>query len=257
MTAHYKKVAISGDYSQVYSDGGAIMKRAVLLLTGLCAAFGVSGILLFHSQAILDGTTPTNAVQKNEQTLSFPFFIHQTGLIAEQLVVYEGPFWEDGSGVDSVNTVALLIHNGNRQGIEHARVVLTTSAGQLVFEADMIPAGRSVLIPEKREAAYAHTLVLDYEGWVSVSQESWSWKDTLSIRQTGMGTVAITNETDRPLQDVKLYYKSFLSEPGFLIGGRSFVYVLPYIAQNQTIHICPKNYAKGYSEIVYIEWKNG
>lgn len=230
------------------------MRRAILTLTGLCTSFCIFGGMFRYSDGLLNGLN-FNTQDDEQIALTVPFAVEDTGLIAEQLVEYNGPFWEDGSGRNTSGTAALLVHNSNRYGINHVRIVLKIQTGELVFEADRIPAGKSVLIPEMNESAYTDAPILDCKGWRSAGQGDWSGKNVLKIRCTDMGTIALTNETDKQLVDVQLYYKSYAQGPGYLVGGRSFVYALHYIGPKQTIHIYPKNYAKGYSEIVRIEWK--
>ena len=231
------------------------MRRVMLTLVGLGISLCVIGGMFLYSNALLDGKLGSDTNDGEETQTSFPFAIDDTGLIAERLIRYNGPFWENGAGSNASDVAALLVHNSNAHGINHARIVLETEAGELVFEVDRIPAGKSVLIPEMHGASYSDTSILNCKGWTSVGHGDWSGKNVLKIRCTDMGTIALTNETDKQLIDVQLYYKSYVQDPGYLVGGRSFVYVLHCIGPKQTIHIYPENYAKGYSEFVRIEWK--
>lgn len=235
----------------------------MLLAVGFGAGFCVLWILLVNGYTALAyclASGPVFSVSPGEilgqtgaEEMIMPFPVPGTCLVAEQIVLYEGPFLEADSAQETVQVAALLLRNTGEFGVESARVILEARSVQLVFEADTIPAGQAVLVLEKDGKEYGPQTFTGCTGWEVCSQADWSGAALLSIQGVDIGTVAVTNLTDRVLAGIQLYYKNYLSEPGFYVGGRTFMYLIERLEAGQTIYIYPSHYANGYSDFARVE----
>lgn len=235
----------------------------MLLAVGFSAGFCVLWILLVNVNTALAYSLASRPVlsvlpgEVSEQTgaeeIILPVSVPGTCLVAEQIVLYEGPFLEDDSGTEVTNVAALLLRNTGQFGVERARVVLEAGAVQLVFEADTIPAGQAVLVLEKDGKEYGPQTFTGCTGWEVCSQEDWSGAEMLEIQSVDMGTVRVTNQTDKVLAGILLHYKNYLADPGFFVGGRTYLYLIERLEPGQTIYIYPSHYANGYSQFARVE----
>lgn len=239
------------------------MRRTMLLIVGFGVCFAVLWLLLSNSVTALTcaavseplfqmhAQTGGNDAQKKEQTLPLP--VSGTSLIAEQIMLYEGAFLEDSYTQEVVQVAALLIRNTAQWGVERATVVLESGSCTYVFEADSIPPGEAVLVLEKNQSAYgAQTFTACY-GTSDCTAEDWSCSETVDIQCVDIGTVTVTNQTKQVLIGIMLYYKNYIADPGFFVGGRSNVHLIERMEPGQTIYIYPLFYAKKYSRFARIE----
>lgn len=234
----------------------------MLLVVGFSAGFCVLWVLLANAYTAVAGyqaLQPVFSVLPGEvpeltrpEELSLPILVPGTCLVAEQIVLYEGPFLENDSGRETVQA-ALLLRNTGAFGVQSAEVILEAGAVKLVFEADTIPAGQAVLALEKDGKEYGPQTFTGCTGWAVCSLEDWSGTEMLDIRGVDMGTVEVTNLTDRVLSGIRLYYKNYLQEPGFFVGGRTYLYLIERLEPGQTIYIYPSRYANGYSRFARVE----
>ena len=185
--------------------------------------------------------------------VTLPYGVDGTSLIAEKIVSYDGPFLEDGTNHEVVNVMGLLLRNAGDVGIERAEIVLTGDRQRFIFEADIIPPGATVLVLEKNRTFYGCKNFSSCSGWQITDNCGWSnWG--LDIEETGMGTLEVTNQTGRKIQQARLHYKTYLE--GILVGGITHVYTIESLQPGESILISPARYAKGYSRIIRVELKN-
>lgn len=189
----------------------------------------------------VESLTPVN--------ITLPCKVEGTNLIAENVISYEGPFLEDGSNQEVVNVMALMLYNSGDAGVEQTKVVLKRDIMEFVFEADMIPPGARVLVLEKERALYGYKNFTSCYGWQTINNCGWkNWP--ITIREISIGALEISNRTDETYNQLQIYYKTQLE--GVLVGGVTFVHTVKALDPGQTIQIYPKNYAKGYSQIVKV-----
>lgn len=237
------------------------MRRGILLVTGFGAGFFLLWFLLSGSLAAISYQGVSKPVlhvalgqtESAAEARKLPLQVSGTGLMAEQIVLYEGPLPESDQSGEHVSTVALLLRNTGACGVEQAKVILEAGDQQLVFEADTIPPGEAVLIPEKSRCAFGPQVFTACYGTSVYSAENWTGSDALQIGSVDMGTVAVTNQTDRVLCGIMLYYKSYIADPGFFVGEHAHMYLIEFLDPGQTIYINPAFYAEGFSRIARIK----
>lgn len=240
---------------------GRIIKRGVLLTAGFCGAVFVFAVLwksagaaIEHDQALMPVFSASSERESTvpEEMFTLPAVVDGTCLIAERIAVYDGPFLEDGSDKEVFNVTALVLRNASDQGVEKARVILKAGEHCLIFEASQIPAGEAVVVLEKNRTAYGITSFSSCTGWALAGTGDWTFPDLLTVEDVDLGTICVTNLSDAPLENIRLYYKTCLSEAGVNVGGITYELVVERVEAGQSVLLEPYHYASGYSRIVRI-----
>ncbi len=234
------------------------MRRSILLICGFTAAV-VSLWLLFvqvfpSEEELRLQLEPAVALEREDW--GFPVHISGTTLIAEKIVSYEGWHAEGDIGFETTDTAALLLYNYGAENIANAQVVLKVGAVEMVFVLDTLPAGERVLVPEQTGKGYGATVFHEYSGWQTVDYGDWDCALQLQFGFPDIGTITVTNRTDRTLCGITLHYKNYLPEASFYVGGRTNLHYIERIEPGDTICIYPLNYAYGYSKILRIQLGN-
>ena len=231
-------------------------RRLSLSIASVC--FGVLTALMLLCSVVYDGkpalasqSGDPSVVEYTAQTLSFPIPISCTTLVVEDLAAYDGAFFEDGTGREVFNVAALMLRNTSDQLVPYAHVVIHSTDCTYVFDGFMIPAGAAALIPEKNAQKLSSIAIEDCFGWSTVMEDSRQY--AISVSESGMDKLSVTNLSDAPIQNLTLYHKTYLEEWGFYMGGRAAETTIERILPGQTVVVYPKQYAAGYSKVVYYE----
>ena len=229
------------------------MRRFVLLAVGIVGGVLAAGVLCISAEDVLKppativGDSPEELVAE----ITLPINVPGTELIAQKLSAYEGPFLEDGTDREVVNVAALHLYNGSSSVILKAHIELQCENGVYVFEGDHIPPKSTVVILEQNAAAYRRESFLACRGWQE-TQQNQSAQSLISVSDMAMGTIIVTNMTDRIFRDVCIYYKSWLSPPDIYIGGITYMVQMPVLLPGQTKYLYQSHYASGYSKVVSV-----
>lgn len=240
------------------------IRRVGLLLLGLLGSTLVGWQLVKGAgpaAALPAEEKPIELVQQQiiieKERLEFPYAIPGTTLVAQYLAVYEGPYLEDGSGEDVVDAAALVLRNTAPVGIDQARVELHWPQGSYVFELDTLPAEKTLVVLERNKQKYAKHEFTGCVGTQSTGSGDWTGYRYVTLEETGLATVKVTNISDTDLQDIRLQYKSFLSPPDVLVGGVTYSVGIPQLAAGESVEVTPFRYVRGYSRFVRISWGEG
>lgn len=221
---------------------GALM--AMLLMCS--AVYGCKNTTEHGGQA-----REASTIDLNSHTLSFPIPISCTTLVIENLASYDGAFYGNGTEEEVYHTAAVMLRNTGENMVPYAHVVIHSTDYTYVFEGFMIPGGASVLIPEKYARKLSSTAVKNCFGWSTVMQDAEHYP--ISILESGMDELSVTNLSDFPIYNLTIYHKTYLNEWGFYMGGEAVETVVEQILPGQTVMVYPEQYAAGYSKVVYYE----
>lgn len=228
-----------------------VLKRTLLLIGALTGCLGGFVGFIFSVGAVLQRPEDCTVFTLSEP-ITLPCRVEGTGLIAQQLVMYEGPYLENGGDVPVSDITALLLYNDGKQEIDQTEVILTAQQ-ELTFLASNIMPGARVLVLEKNATPWQQWQVLGCSGWVNAVAGSQMPEAALEITEVDMGTLSVTNTTDEGLGELWLYYKNYLPEEELYIGGITFIKTIEYLNPGQVLLVNPEHYAVGYSRIVKIE----
>ena len=230
-----------------------LLKRAVLLILGFAGSALAAAALYISAEGVLIGAPQPHPFTEPTQpqiTNPLPILIPETTLLAESLSAYDGPFLEDGTDVEVTNVAALQVLNTGDFGVLKTLITLRFADSIYVFYAEHIPAGERIVLLEQTAKPYRSADDGFFTGW-QVTDTAGSTQG-VQITDRSMGTLVVTNTTDRTLRNIRLYYKAWLSPPDVYMGGIAYKTELPLLLPGQTVYLYPSHYAAGYSKVVAI-----
>ena len=220
---------------------------AVVLYT---TALGAAGMMV---TAPPDRTVCTMTRQEMGRVV-FPADVKGTPLRVLRTVRYEGPFLEDGGDTPIVDGLGLLVENTGEKHIRSAWVMLTKAEEAYFFLArDLPPYSRTVLL----EIGGAYGIATSFD-FITGSAETAEKADLLAkgeveIVPLELGSVAVTNRTNRTMPSLELTYKNYLEGANRYQGGICYRCMVYDLQPGQTVTLHPAHYATGYSRFVYAQ----
>lgn len=191
------------------------------------------------------------AVEVNTPT-GFPFKLEYTSLVAQKLIAYEGAYLEDGSEEAVTDVAALVLENTGTIGIEYAQIILEQNGRELSFDATYIPPKSTILLLEETKQPYSAAPVTACRCRTVIPGVFDKAERTVSVRETGMCTLEVTNLTDQPLSDIHIYYKHHEGGNDLYVGGITYSTVIPALEPGETRPVTPYRYASGYAQVVAV-----
>ena len=186
-------------------------------------------------------------------TFRMPEMIQGTTLLAERLTIYEGPFLEDGSDREVADVAALIVRNVGDHEIERCGIGLYFNEVCYTFYGERIPPDATVLLLEYGGMLYRTDSITSCSGWQVTASNKQDLSDFLKIEERAMGTIVVTNTTNRILNDICIYYKTWLSPPDIYVGGIAYSVEIPKLMPGQSEYLYPYHYAYGYSKVVSLK----
>lgn len=226
-----------------------------LLFTGVLlyvTAMHAAGIMVQYpaSQTVCRITDPTP-----QETISFPFAIEGTSLIAERVICYEGPDVEQNSQEPVSNTLALLIHNPETTPVYAVEVTLQSGENSYSFCGGYLPGQSRMLLVETGGAVWTTDPFFRCSGIAEPFAENPLEPGVLGLEDVDMGTVAVTNTGGEAMEGIRLYYKNYLPGTDIYLGGITYAVEVEALTPGQTVYLQPSRYASGYSRIVLAQAK--
>ena len=250
-----------------------VMRRAALLIMGVAgsvlAAMMLYGFVMHQNAVAADaemGAIESDDLIWNDlkkvtaldpADVVFPTVIPGTTLLAKELTSYDGPFVEDGTDREVVGAAALLVENFGKEDIAKAYIEIQWGEQLLSFYGEMLPVGKAVLLIEQAGTPSLQKNFTACNGWQVCTQEEDQLQKQVFVSDRAMGTVVVTNVTEKRLENICLYYKSWLSPQDILIGGIAYSICIPYLTPGQTEYLYPPHYASGYSRVVSVHIGEG
>lgn len=229
------------------------MRKFVLLVLSAAMCSWLFGV--FWSRVGEEELLSVTMAEQTETALrpvwQLPCAIPDTDLNALGLGLYDGPFWEDGSGDEVIGICALVLKNEGEEYIREGEVWLESSAGRLEFAFSMLPPGESVMIPEKNRQKVRPAYLSGMGATLEVLPND-QIMSQIKAEEQGQILLGITNEGQETLCGLKLYFKTYDTPAQIYIGGSVKTYDLPEILPGQTIEISPYGYVSGYSKVLAV-----
>ena len=230
------------------------LQRIVLwILALILSAVGVARIVRPEKESgpvFLPAQTEPAAT---ESWGALPESVPGTPLQIQALIQYEGPFWEDGTGEYVSNVAALMLCNPTDAGVRSGQVFLTLQGQEYVFEFSYLPAGGRLMVPEKNRLPYVRGLVTDCRCGKLVTQAFGVEASGVRLTPQGLSGILLENPGDRDLENVRLYYKLYLSEEDVYVGGSTYQVTVGDLPAGGRQEITPENFLWNYSAVVDIQ----
>lgn len=231
-----------------------------MLMVGLAGGLLAAAVLCvsvestYKIQDADDQKTPyaeTNG-SATQEPFDFPVRIPGTTLIAESISIYEGPFLEDGSDREVADIAALLVRNTGSEEILKCYIELESEDTCFAFLGERVPPGAAVLLLEYEGSLYKKCSFLDCKGWQITTHDALDVKNDVVIVEQSVGTLLVTNISDKTFSNIQVHYKSWLSPPDIFVGGISYSVTIPVLLPGQTETIYPHHYACGFSKVTSV-----
>ena len=221
------------------------VRRLFLAVWGTFCSAVVAFALVIHVWAC-------NREFLEQQMCILPCEIAGCDLVAEQLLRYDGPFFENGSREEVTDVAALILRNAGEEGVEAATIFLFQEGNRLVFEATQIPPGAAVLVLERDCKLYTGEPLVDCSGFAEKESTGWFPNAFVAIQNTDMGSISVMNRTDQHMQGIRLYYKTAYEGGLFYLGGITYETEIGELAPGEHAYASPEHYASGSSKIVRV-----
>lgn len=232
------------------------LKRIFLLILGIVGGVFPATILYISAQGVLYEPLPTVPVQEetvtNPETLRFPIVIQGTSLTAQKVSAYDGPYLEDGSDREVVDIMALHIFNTGEQEVLKAYITLCIDENNYTFYGENIPPKSTVILLEQDAQSYHTGNLIGCGGWQVTEAASAVKQEKISVVDRAMGTLVVTNISEEAVENIRIYYKAWLSPPDVYVGGITYTVTVPVLQPGQTEFLYPDHYASGFSKVVSV-----
>lgn len=185
------------------------------------------------------------------QSAAFPMCIPDSPLIAEKLVDYSGPYWEDGSGEAVEHVAGLMLSNPTDRLVEFAAIAIEQGAQTLYFFVYHLPPNSRCLVLEHSKSGYASREIRACrELCVRWGRQEFSREQ---IDYVGLGPdMTIINRDGRVLSHVTVRYKRYVQAEDYYLGGVVFSEHLFSVQPLERRSILPQHYEAGQARIVGI-----
>lgn len=175
-------------------------------------------------------------------------------LSCDKIAQFSGIFIEDGSDAPVDNVVALLVTNHSEKFLDLANVVYEIDGKKATFIVTGLPAGSSTWVMEYSKMEISSDSVITYLGCTtSFREDVIHTTEDVTIKCDGSLLYA-TNNTDRTLENVFIYYKSLHSD-GNYFGGITYMVEFGSIEPGETVEELGGHFSVDESEIVRIGWQ--
>ena len=187
-----------------------------------------------------------------EKTLEFPVTLPESRLVAEKLMCYNGPYWEDGSGEFVENVAGLMLYNPTDRLIEFGAFSLEQDGKRLYFFVYHLPPQSRCLVLEYYKNSCDPKLV------TACSQLSIRWGYQEFTREqvdyVGLGSLmTLINRDARQLKHVTVWYKRYVQSEDYYLGGAVYSAHVFDLRSEERRNIYPEHYEAGSSRIVGVE----
>lgn len=188
-----------------------------------------------------------------EETVTLPYTIPDSGLVVRQISSYSGSFLEDGSDQEVSDVTVMILKNEGNKPVEYVSITMSRSDGmELEFEASGIPAGATVVVQEKNKAAYQQASYTSCTASAAQVENLELSEDFVKVEETGDGSLQVTNLTDQEIPCVRIFYKFYMEDEDAYVGGITYVAKLTGLAAGGSQIVTPSHYQAGYSRVVMV-----
>ena len=175
------------------------------------------------------------------------------GLRFERLAKLSGRFVEDGSDSPCEDVAVLLVRNTSDQFLDLANIVYEIDGKEAFFMVTGLPAGSAAWVLEYSGMKLTDASKIAYKG-ISTSFKEGVVNETNKITIEADGyNLRATNNTDKTLENVFIYYKSVHTD-GYYFGGITYRVEFGTLKPGETLEKVGGHYSEDKSEIVRIGW---
>ncbi|MDO4621462.1 MAG: hypothetical protein Q4B22_00760 [Eubacteriales bacterium] len=200
------------------------------------------------------GSPENPAVESEEDTASmqaseYDGMLGNTPLRLKGIRPYEGIYIEQMLDTECSNVPAAIIENTGDRLISLVQFEVIADGAAWQFEASAIPAGESVVVLEKNQAAYADTMV--YPGAVTVAYgDAGMLGEKVTAAAAEEDGITITNISGETLPAIRIFYK--LTADNMYLGGITYTAKLEGLEPGMEMTIYPEHYTNDNARVIMI-----
>lgn len=183
--------------------------------------------------------------------VTFPVTLPDSTLIAEKLVSYCGPYWEDGTGDEVEDVAGLMLCNPTNRMIDFAAFVLEQAGESFYFFVYRMP-------PESRCLVLEHSRKTCHQENVTDCRElsvRWDYQEISreQLDYLGFGRyLTVINRDCRTQNHVTVWYKQYVKAGEYYLGGAAKSAHLFFLEPQEHRTITPEGYDAANARIVSI-----
>ena len=226
------------------------IRRISLTVLGFAGSALAALMLCVSAHSILSEPVAPAMILEPEE-IQFPYAIPNTGLIIQSMTGYDGPFLEDGTDREVVNTAALSVHNTSDVLLESVKINLNWAGGIYTFSGSYLPANGTAVLLEQN-AQQCQFIQFTHCAATQTTAQFPPIDNDITVTEQAMGTVILTNTTEDTICGVTIYYKTWLYTENMYIGGITYAMDIADLQPGQTVCLYPEHYAVGYSKVTCI-----
>lgn len=188
----------------------------------------------------------------SQTEVEFPCVLRGTGLILQNLARYDGLFPEGEGSYEVVDAAALMVYNPGEKWIRSVNILLTQGGEEYLFEITYLPPNSRVLVVEKDGQRFSEAPVESCRCLsLSVSEDP-LYPEQIGIRETSSG-LAVENLTGKEISRLVVYYKQYISDGDFYLGGYTCQKELADLTVGECREVDAYRYVPGYSRVVAVQ----
>lgn len=228
------------------------MRRVLLLVTGLC----LGGLLLtvfcaeVSNTPVLGTGAEMTSEEPTQSVWTLPCKIPGTCLTAQTLAVYDGPFYEDGSGDEVIGVTALVLHNDGDAFLRWGEVALEAGEVTLRFAFTSLPPDATILVPERGRQEESPSAFVGCCGAVEEARDEFA--ENIRLGAKDAITLTVTNLGQERREAIQIYYKTYDSLSRMYVGGNTYMVTVQELEPGETAEISPYHYVKNYTKVVAV-----
>lgn len=180
----------------------------------------------------------TEQLDHNNQSVSFPYALEGYDITVRTLMIYEGPFREDGSETPVVGAMAVILENTGKMDILSVRLELRQGDCVLHFDAYCIPAGAKVMVVEKNAQQYTREPVTVCRCLAMETGNLILGEQQIRLEPYGRCDILVTNNATE-VMDVTLVYKLYMDQQDLYMGGIAYSFVVSALQPGETRMVRP------------------
>ncbi|MBE6127700.1 MAG: hypothetical protein E7185_00340 [Erysipelotrichaceae bacterium] len=179
-------------------------------------------------------------------SVSLPYTLPNSSLVAEDIRSFDGMFVEDGSDEEVSGVAVLILTNKGNTPVEYADIEL----GDYQFIASAIAPGATVIVQEKDGKEY--TSQSSYTCTTHVANiNSFDYSDDVTIAENE-DSITVTNVSGVDIPCVRIFYKLHMEDDDIYVGGITYTAKITDLKADSSVTITPSHYLQGYSEIMMV-----
>lgn len=199
-------------------------------------------------------TDPPEETDPTKSTWTEPTVKREEDITCEKIARFSGPFVEDGKDTPIENVAAILVTNQTDRFLDLATITYDVDGQEATFIVMGLPAGKSAWVMESTGMTISEDATFTYVDCIKAFRDDViTSSEDVTIQHNGT-MLRATNNTDRTLENVFVYYK-VVHKDGNYFGGIAYAARFGTLEPGETAEKIAGHYEEGSTEIVRIGWQ--